>query len=278
MERGELVPDDRFWRWWRSASPGPDCANGFILDGFPRTRAAGRKVRRDVCRRHLREPFVVHFVVDTSAVAAAADGPAHLLGGRGDLQHIRPSAEGARTLRQRRRRVGSAAGRSRRDHRRAAGDVRGATRLLVDYYRQQGRVGGCGRHGAAGRSVTADARCKLWQAGECDEMIVCKSPAELETMHQAGLVVWEVLNGLRERVRPGVTTLDLEEFAASAHRGTRGAAGLQGLPGLSLRALRVGESGSRARDSFGVAAVCRRATSSRWISAWSTRAIMEMRR
>lgn len=44
---------------------------------------------------------------------------------------------------------------------------------------------------------------------------MCKSAAELEKMHQAGLVVWEVLNGLRERVRPGVTTLELEEFAAS---------------------------------------------------------------
>ena len=46
------------------------------------------------------------------------------------------------------------------------------------------------------------------------EMIVCKSSAELETMHQAGLTVWEVLQGLREQVQPGVTTLDLENFAA----------------------------------------------------------------
>jgi methionyl aminopeptidase len=45
-------------------------------------------------------------------------------------------------------------------------------------------------------------------------MIMCKSAAELDKMHQAGLVVWDVLNGLRERVRPGVTTLELEEFAA----------------------------------------------------------------
>lgn len=44
---------------------------------------------------------------------------------------------------------------------------------------------------------------------------MCRSAAELEKMHQAGLVVWDVLNGLRERVRPGVTTMDLEEFAAS---------------------------------------------------------------
>ena len=34
-------------------------------------------------------------------------------------------------------------------------------------------------------------------------------------MHQAGLIVWDVLNGLRERVRPGVTTLELDEYAAS---------------------------------------------------------------
>ncbi len=60
---------------------------------------------------------------------------------------------------------------------------------------------------------------------------MCKSAAELEKMHQAGLVVWEVLNGLREMVRPGVTTLELEEFAAtraaehkvrSAFKGYRG--------------------------------------------------------
>ena len=46
-------------------------------------------------------------------------------------------------------------------------------------------------------------------------MIVCKSAAELEKMHRAGLVVWEVLNDLRQAVRPGVTTMELEEFAAS---------------------------------------------------------------
>ncbi|MGO9642064.1 MAG: type I methionyl aminopeptidase [Candidatus Acidiferrales bacterium] len=44
-------------------------------------------------------------------------------------------------------------------------------------------------------------------------MIVCKSPAELETMHRAGLIVWDVLDALRRRVRPGMTTLELDEFA-----------------------------------------------------------------
>ena len=44
-------------------------------------------------------------------------------------------------------------------------------------------------------------------------MIVCKSKAELEKMHHAGLVLWEILNELRGMARPGVTTKDLDDFA-----------------------------------------------------------------
>jgi methionyl aminopeptidase len=44
-------------------------------------------------------------------------------------------------------------------------------------------------------------------------MIVCKSKAELEKMHHAGLVIWEVLNDLRAMARPGVSTKDLDDFA-----------------------------------------------------------------
>jgi methionyl aminopeptidase len=43
----------------------------------------------------------------------------------------------------------------------------------------------------------------------------CKSSAELEKMHRAGLVVWEVLDGLRRAVRPGLTTMELEKIAAA---------------------------------------------------------------
>src|ERR1700694_4018247 len=49
-------------------------------------------------------------------------------------------------------------------------------------------------------------------------MIVCKSAAELETMHRAGLVGWGVLNRLREAVQPGISTLDLEKIAAQGAR------------------------------------------------------------
>lgn len=43
--------------------------------------------------------------------------------------------------------------------------------------------------------------------------IILRSHAELEKMHQAGLIVWDVLNGLRGMIRPGVSTMDLEKFA-----------------------------------------------------------------
>lgn len=64
-------------------------------------------------------------------------------------------------------------------------------------------------------------------------MIVCKSPAELETMHRAGLIVWDVLNKLRQAVKPGITTLDLEKIAerSTAEHGVRPAfKGYRGYP------------------------------------------------
>ena len=44
-------------------------------------------------------------------------------------------------------------------------------------------------------------------------MIVRKSPAELEKMRRAGLLVWKILEAMKGLVHPGVTTLDLEVVA-----------------------------------------------------------------
>lgn len=62
-------------------------------------------------------------------------------------------------------------------------------------------------------------------------MIICKSPAEIEKLRRSGHVVRQVLKEARERVRPGVTTLELERFvekrlaelgAVPASKGYRG--------------------------------------------------------
>lgn len=43
--------------------------------------------------------------------------------------------------------------------------------------------------------------------------IVCKSPAEIEKMRRSGHIVRQVLDSLRELVKPGVSTMDLERAA-----------------------------------------------------------------
>jgi len=45
-------------------------------------------------------------------------------------------------------------------------------------------------------------------------MIICKSPAEIEKLRRAGRMVRQLLGELREQVRPGATTLDLEKYLA----------------------------------------------------------------
>jgi len=49
-------------------------------------------------------------------------------------------------------------------------------------------------------------------------MIIRKTAAELEKMRRSGLLVWQILQKLREMVREGVTTLDLEEAAETMMR------------------------------------------------------------
>jgi methionyl aminopeptidase len=45
-------------------------------------------------------------------------------------------------------------------------------------------------------------------------MIICKSPLEIEKMRRGGLILWEVLNGLKSMAQPGISTYDLEKTAA----------------------------------------------------------------
>jgi methionyl aminopeptidase len=62
-------------------------------------------------------------------------------------------------------------------------------------------------------------------------MIMCRSEAELEKMHRAGLIVFDVLTTLREMVRPGVTTMDLEKFAERRSAEMRGRPAFKGYLG-----------------------------------------------
>ena len=65
-------------------------------------------------------------------------------------------------------------------------------------------------------------------------MVICKSPAELEKMHRAGLIVWGALEKMRAMVRPGISTKDLDDFAekyAVEHHARPAFKGYRGYPG-----------------------------------------------
>ena len=57
-------------------------------------------------------------------------------------------------------------------------------------------------------------------------MITYKTPAEIEKMRRAGVVLYEALKAVKAAVRPGVTTLELDSVAER---------GIRGLPRLHLR-------------------------------------------
>ena len=52
-------------------------------------------------------------------------------------------------------------------------------------------------------------------------MIVRKTDGELELMHQANRIVHEVLDGIAERVGPGMTTSELDSWAEQLIRDPR---------------------------------------------------------
>ena len=61
--------------------------------------------------------------------------------------------------------------------------------------------------------------------------IQLRDAAELEKMYRAGQAVHEVLNALREQVKPGVTTMDLENYAEKLIAGRPGKAAFKGYRG-----------------------------------------------
>ena len=63
MEAGELVPDDILVTLIRSRIRKPDCASGFILDGFPRTVPQAEALDRMLQEDHLPRPIVIEFMV-----------------------------------------------------------------------------------------------------------------------------------------------------------------------------------------------------------------------
>ncbi len=64
MERGELVPDEIVLGMVEERIVQPDCADGFVFDGFPRTRPQAERLGQLLEWLRFGRPLVVYFVVD----------------------------------------------------------------------------------------------------------------------------------------------------------------------------------------------------------------------
>ena len=68
MERGELVPDELMVGLIEDRIAQPDCAKGFILDGFPRTQAQAEALDRMLTASGAKLDRVVEMEVDEAAL------------------------------------------------------------------------------------------------------------------------------------------------------------------------------------------------------------------
>jgi len=73
MKAGSLVSDELVNDLVRARVSEPDCANGFILDGYPRTRQQA-EVLTDLLRELKRGEVVIHLVVDYNIIIARISG------------------------------------------------------------------------------------------------------------------------------------------------------------------------------------------------------------
>lgn len=66
MEEGKLVPDEIIIELIREVIMAPECKNGFILDGFPRTIPQAEKLDEMMAKSKIKLDHAVEFKIDDS--------------------------------------------------------------------------------------------------------------------------------------------------------------------------------------------------------------------
>lgn len=74
IDAGDLVPDDIMVRMIAERINQPDCADGFILDGFPRTTGQARALDAMLREKKLPLDYVIEMKVDTEVLTGRITG------------------------------------------------------------------------------------------------------------------------------------------------------------------------------------------------------------
>ena len=83
MERGDLVPDDVVIAVVADRMDCSDAANGFVLDGFPRTVAQAESLDRELAARGIGLDAVLELEVDEDVLLVRIKGRAEEAGNKG---------------------------------------------------------------------------------------------------------------------------------------------------------------------------------------------------
>jgi len=84
MERGDLVPDDVVIAVVADRMDHSDAANGFVLDGFPRTVAQAQALDRELAARGIGLDAVLELEVDEHVLLVRIKGRAEEAGKKGE--------------------------------------------------------------------------------------------------------------------------------------------------------------------------------------------------
>lgn len=90
MDQGQLVPDAVVVGMIEERSKNPDCAHGFILDGFPRTISQAESLDKMLSARHLRVDQVIEFQIEDSELLGRLSGR-RICSKCGTMFHIKTS-------------------------------------------------------------------------------------------------------------------------------------------------------------------------------------------